>query len=234
MAASVLLLVAAIVTISIPGAFAGLGLDVSSSYSTTAWNCWQAVNSGFNVAVVRAGKSTGAVDTAAPQSLKNAQAAGYAYRHVYIFPCAHSGCPSASTQATQMIDYLRNNGAPFTKVWIDVEGPASTYWTSNTATNEQFLINLIGGLKSKGLTTSQIGIYTSKSQWQPIMGTADFHSYALWYAHYDGNFNFNDFVAFNGWTTPCMKQYAGDQTIGCNGGATAGADKNYYSSTSCF
>jgi hypothetical protein len=48
-----------------------------------------------------------------------------------------------------MIDYLRNNGAPFTKVWIDMEGPASTYWTSNTATNEQFLINLIGGLKSK-------------------------------------------------------------------------------------
>jgi Trk-type K+ transport system membrane component len=37
MAASVLLLVAAVVTISIPGAFAGLGLDVSSVSSSACW-----------------------------------------------------------------------------------------------------------------------------------------------------------------------------------------------------
>lgn len=48
-----------------------------------------------------------------------------------------------------MIDNLRNTGAPFSKVWIDVEGPVGTYWTSSTATNQQFLINMIGALKGK-------------------------------------------------------------------------------------
>ncbi|GAQ86768.1 hypothetical protein KFL_003100050 [Klebsormidium nitens] len=234
MAASSFFLVAALLAVCIPSAVAGLGLDVSSSYSTSSWSCWRNVNSGFNVAIVRAGRSSGTVDPNAAQSLKNAQAAGYAYRHVYIFPCAHSGCPSAASQANNVIDNLRGAGAPFSKVWIDVEGPVGTYWTSSTSTNQQFLINMIGALKGKGLTTAQIGIYTSKSQWPSIMGSADFHSYALWYAHYDGVFDFSDFSSFNGWTTPCMKQYAGNQALGCNGGSTPAADKNYYSSTSCF
>jgi len=66
-----------------------------------------------------------------------------------------------------------------------------------------------------------VGVYTSKSQWDPIMG--DSYSYAankglaLWYAHYDNTPSFYDFVPFGGWTTPFAKQYAGDV-------ATCGAD----------
>ena len=48
----------------------------------------------------------------------------------------------------------------------------------------------------------------SASQWQPIMGSSwtGGSSYPLWYAHYDNNPSFSDFTAFNGWSSPAMKQ----------------------------
>eukprot|EP00245_Coleochaete_scutata_P002252 TRINITY_DN12961_c1_g2_i1.p1 TRINITY_DN12961_c1_g2~~TRINITY_DN12961_c1_g2_i1.p1 ORF type:complete len:263 (-),score=31.73 TRINITY_DN12961_c1_g2_i1:544-1239(-) len=220
-----------LVCTSLRGVLGGLGLDVSQAYSTGSWRCWKSINPGFTLAVVRAYRSSGVVDANAVQSLKNAHAAGYLYKHVYMFPCATGGgCPTAATQVNSMITNLKNGAAPFSKVWIDVEGT----WTSSTTTNKNFLIAIIGALKARGYTTTQIGIYTSKSQWVPIMGSADFHSYALWYAHYDGVFNFNDFVSFNGWTNPSIKQYMGDQTVTCSGVRTPGADKNYFSSTAGF
>jgi hypothetical protein len=51
-----------------------------------------------------------------------------------------------------------------------------------------------------------IGVYTSDSQWVPIMGSyTGGSSYPLWYAHYDGEPNFDDFSPFNGWSSPYMK-----------------------------
>lgn len=44
----------------------------------------------------------------------------------------------------------------------------------------------------------------------------------LWYAHYDGVANFNDFSPFSGWSKPSMKQFAGDTTV-CG----LDVDKNY-------
>ncbi len=48
-------------------------------------------------------------------------------------------------------------------------------------------------------------------------------SQQLWYAHYDNNPSFGDFVAFGGWTKPNIKQFQGDTTL-CG----AGVDRNYY------
>ena len=45
----------------------------------------------------------------------------------------------------------------------------------------------------------------------------------LWYAHYDGVQNFNDFKDFGGWTKPNIKQYQGDVTL-CG----AGVDYSWY------
>lgn len=49
-------------------------------------------------------------------------------------------------------------------------------------------------------------MYTSDSQWGPIMGDySGASSYPLWYAHYDGLPTFSDFSPFNGWSSPAMK-----------------------------
>ena len=68
------------------------------------------------------------------------------------------------------------------------------------------------------------GIYSSNSQWSPIMGnTAQFSNLPLWYPHYDNNPSFNDWYSFGGWSRPNIKQYAGDV-----GFCSAGVDLNYY------
>jgi hypothetical protein len=69
-------------------------------------------------------------------------------------------------------------------------------WSSDTSANVQFFEGLINEASSQGLS---VGIYTSYSQWQPIMGDySGGSSYPLWYAHYDGNPSFSDFSPFNG------------------------------------
>ena len=70
----------------------------------------------------------------------------------------------------------------------------------------------------------KIGVYTSASQWIPIMGSWSGAShYPLWYAHYDGRQSFSDFSPFGGWTKPAIKQYAGDASR-CG----VGVDLNWY------
>jgi hypothetical protein len=52
----------------------------------------------------------------------------------------------------------------------------------------------------------KIGVYTSDSQWVPIMGSYSGGSeFPLWYAHYDGIPDFDDFSPFNGWKHPARK-----------------------------
>ena len=63
----------------------------------------------------------------------------------------------------------------------------------------------------------KLGIYTSASQWEPIMGSYSGGSaYPLWYAHYDDVKAFSDFRAFGGWSKPAIKQYKGTTAM-CDG-----------------
>jgi hypothetical protein len=65
--------------------------------------------------------------------------------------------------------------------------------------------------------------------WEGIMGSADacpnFRDLPVWYAHYDGVANFNDWssVYFGGWSKPSIKQYLGDKVL-CG----VGIDYNFY------
>ena len=69
-----------------------------------------------------------------------------------------------------------------------------------------------------------MGIYSSSSQWGPIMGgSTAFNSLDLWYAHWDGSTSLSDFQSFGGWSHAAMKQYAGDVSF-----CSAGWDKNSY------
>jgi hypothetical protein len=75
--------------------------------------------------------------------------------------------------------------------------------------------------KRNGVT---LGVYTSASQWNPIMGgSSQFNYLPLWYPHYDNWASFGDFSPFGGWSKPAIKQYMGDQMV-----CSAGVDKNFY------
>jgi hypothetical protein len=120
----------------------------------------------------------------------------------------------------QVIDTYKNlqqQGAKFGMLWFDIEGD----WNENTSANVQFLLGLADQARLMSITW---GIYTSKTQWDRIMnGTADFGYPALWYAHYDNNPSFSDFVQFGGWKAPSIKQYVGDATV-CG----VDIDKDFY------
>src|SRR2546421_204894 len=78
-------------------------------------------------------------------------------------------------------------------VWIDVEG--TKYWSHDKAYNQRFFTDMVNRVRSR--LSRHVGVYTSKSQWGPIMG--DWNGGAdlpLWYAHYDNKPDFNDFSAF--------------------------------------
>lgn len=80
---------------------------------------------------------------------------------------------------------------------------------------------MVNEAKAKGV---HLGIYTSASQWNPIMGgNTDFKSYDLWYPHYDSKDSFSDFSPFGGWSKPAIKQYIGTTSI-----CSASVDKNFY------
>eukprot|EP01086_Lenisia_limosa_P010976 TRINITY_DN35_c0_g1_i2.p2 TRINITY_DN35_c0_g1~~TRINITY_DN35_c0_g1_i2.p2 ORF type:complete len:114 (+),score=24.33 TRINITY_DN35_c0_g1_i2:190-531(+) len=103
-------------------------------------------------------------------------------------------------------------------IWIDVEG--TQYWKDHTY-NRQFVSQLVGALGHHG---HKIGMYTSKYQWEPIMGSYTFGgNLPLWYAHYDNVQSFNDFRAFGGWKKPAIKQFKGTTNI-CG----ASIDKSFY------
>ena len=77
---------------------------------------------------------------------------------------------------------------------------------------------------SSMLGAGKVGVYSSASQWSPIMcGWTGASSHQLWYAHYDNNPSFSDFSAFGGWTKPAIKQYAGDVSI-----CSTSIDKDFY------
>ena len=69
-------------------------------------------------------------------------------------------------------------------------------------------------------------MYASKYMWGKIMGGTDmcmkFASLPLWYAHYDKNPSFSDWVAFGGWKEPQIKQFQGTTAL-CD----ASVDLNY-------
>jgi len=137
---------------------------------------------------------------------------------VYMFPCYSCGNPAGQVAAA--VNYLKSFNTKYGMFWFDIEGPG-VYWSGNQAANAAFFEGLVNQAHAMGQT---IGVYTSASQWIPIMGGYTGGSaYPLWYANYDGQPNFGDFQPFSGWTKPNIKQYNGNiATCG------AGIDENWY------
>jgi len=195
--------------------FATYGVDVSSYLSTSQFQCLD--SSGYSFAVVRCWESGGQPDPNCPATVANAWAGGMAHVDVYFFPCP--GCGNAAGQVRSAVQFLNSHGTKFGMLWFDIEGPQ--YWSSSPANNIAFMKELLAEAGNQGL---HIGIYTSESQWQPIMnGWTGGSGYPLWYAHYDGNPSFGDFSPFAGWSHPNIKQFVGDAAK-----CSADVDENWY------
>jgi len=217
---------------SITVALATYGVDVSQSTSTSSFQCLK--SNGYNFAVVRVYQSNGVVDSNGPSTITNAWNGGMAHVDGYIFPCYSCGNPKKQMDDT--VNYLKSHkifakaedelsssnttvGAKYGMLWLDIEG--TQYWSSSTSNNVAFLNDMVTEGKALGVS---LGIYSSASQWSPIMGgSTKFSSLPLWYAHYDNSASFSDFSPFGGWSKPAIKQYAGTTAI-----CSASVDKNYY------
>jgi hypothetical protein len=106
-----------------------------------------------------------------------------------------------------MYTYLNEHEVIYNVMWLDIED--MNYWNTDQTKNRDFFDELVEASVNKGMN---IGIYTSLSQWQPIMGKDWAHGseFQLWYPRYDGKQNFDDFKPFGGWTAPTIKQFKGD------------------------
>ncbi len=110
------------------------------------------------------------------------------------------------------MNYLQSNGVKWGTFWFDIEGPGQ-YWSNDQGANQQFFASMYNQGLNMGIA---MGVYTSESQWVPIMGSYTGGSkLPLWYADYDGTPTFNDFSAFGGWDHPSMKQFT-DQGAKCS------------------
>jgi len=196
-------------------ALCATGVDISDAVSLTDFQCLY--QKSFTYAIVRYFRSTGQVDPNCAASVRNAHSAGLSNVDLYVFPCFSCGRGGNQINATML--YAQQNGVKYSTMWLDIE--QSNLWGSVSA-NQAFFQDMLAAAKFHGLN---IGVYTSASQWVPIMGSSysGGSAYPLWYAHYDNNPSFSDFSGFGGWSRPTMKQYNGDQTL-CN----VGVDLNWY------
>eukprot|EP00012_Vannella_robusta_P009541 CAMPEP_0206202238 /NCGR_PEP_ID=MMETSP0166-20121206/12048_1 /ASSEMBLY_ACC=CAM_ASM_000260 /TAXON_ID=95228 /ORGANISM="Vannella robusta, Strain DIVA3 518/3/11/1/6" /LENGTH=205 /DNA_ID=CAMNT_0053621113 /DNA_START=311 /DNA_END=925 /DNA_ORIENTATION=+ len=188
--------------------FATKGFDLSyyqGDVSSSDFSCLK--SNGYDFGIIEATKGSQAtlnpyissVVSNARKHIKNID--------VYIFPdTSHS----ASSLMNSFIKDLKKDGVLTNNmIWMDIEG--TQYWSGSCSNNQKWLkeaINTINGLYTGCGHSTCVGIYTSESQWSPIMcNTSEFSNHQLWYAHYDGKASFSDFKAFGGWTKPNMKQY---------------------------
>jgi len=192
------------------------GVDVSDLISKDAFTCL--LKNNYTYAIVRAFRSTGNPDINSPKTVANAWAAGLHDVAVYFFPCPKcSSSPESQVQAS--VDFLKQNKVNYTYFWFDIEG--TQYWLGDCVKNEQYFRKLVTKAQQLNL---KIGIYSSKVQWTGIFCQATgYQQFPLWYAHYDKNPSFSDFVPFGGWQKPAIKQFY-DQLSICGG---IGADVNY-------
>jgi hypothetical protein len=182
------------------------GIDVSDAVSQSQFACLLQQNLSF--AIVRVFRSTGQVDPNAVQTIANAHAAGVRVDG-YIFPCAKCST-SGSTQIATLMKHLNSSKSQIGTLWFDIE-QAGTYWSSDHASNQRFLEDMISECNNLGVS---FGVYSNWVSWPSVFG----NSYAfpgtnlppLWYPHYDGKPTYSDFKPFGGFTASAisLKQFS--------------------------
>jgi len=122
---------------------------------------------------------------------------------VYGFFCPNCNGNTPDTAISAVQSAL--NGVTVGTLWVDVEQCEGCWDTLDN--NCGFVQQIVAAAEGAGMT---VGIYSSEYEWAQTVGEScdSFSSLPLWYAHYDGEANFNDGAYnFGGWTSPTMKQY---------------------------
>lgn len=207
------------------------GVDLSVATTVETWQCLMKENS-VDYAIIRAYRNVGQIDSNAANTLKNAFNAGVKDLGAYMFPCMPTSpyaasknitCASAKDQVLDTIHNLERNGifvkrtgetvaqGPISvnRIWLDIEDESpATYYDSNPTANQQFIGEMVEAMTRLRIP---IGIYTTKTYWQNIMGNIEGYSkYPLWYPRYDGVNTMDFFSPFAGWTEALIKQTGGD------------------------
>ncbi len=144
------------------GVQAANGVDISDPTSKSTFECMK--KSGVTFAIIRCWQSNGVVDANCPATAAAANEAGLIVE-LYMYPDAPRGNPAA--QVDSFMAYVRQHNIRYGRVWLDIEYTYGGFWSSNHGTNQAFFGGLIAELRKQGQT---IGVYTSASQWEPIMG----------------------------------------------------------------
>ncbi|KAF8373749.1 hypothetical protein PRIPAC_80178 [Pristionchus pacificus] len=125
------------------------GIDTVAGISSSGFNCL--ANSGYWFYIGRVGQSNGGIDNGGIQNIKNAWAGGMGAVDAYIFPCHASSCGSAKTQVANTINALRNSGAKFGMLWLDIE---IYNWPSDMNGNRQFILDMVAQAQAMGVSVS--------------------------------------------------------------------------------
>jgi GH25 family lysozyme M1 (1,4-beta-N-acetylmuramidase) len=180
------------------------GVDISSWIGEDTWQC--IIQNGYSFGVAREFQETCQVDPNGVHTVANAWASGISHMDVYLFPSYGCGT-SAAGQVDATISSMGT--IPFGMIWIDIEDGGQ----GAAQDNYNWMMAALAEIDSQ-LGSGRAGIYSSEYEWGQVMGgLSGPTNYPLWYADYDGNPNFNGFNGFGGWTTPNVKQFAGDSTV---------------------
>ncbi|EGG24519.1 hypothetical protein DFA_02762 [Cavenderia fasciculata] len=195
---------------------ATLAVDISSQTNTSSFDCLK--SNGYSYVIIR-GLETGQPDPNGPESIENAWDGGMTKVDVYAVPCPLCVSSSGYGQILRMIQSIKAYNVKFGTIWLVVQGAG--YWSTYRDENQAFFKDMINGANTDDYS---VGVYTSASQWQQIMGSWNgAASYPLWYSNYDSNPSFSDFKPFGGWTSPTIKQYNSDQMV-----CELAVNQNYY------
>jgi len=214
--------------------FARLGVDLSVATDVNTWKCLKNDHN-IEYGIVRAFRSLGAVDINAANSLLAAKEAGISVLSAYTFPCIQSSasaisynatCGTAQEQLQATLSNLNSNGVYFAsasgkqsppsnakvvinRLWIDVEDEVpAKYYDADVAVNQVFMKDLVSAMNANDI---QIGIYTTKTYWQNIMGNINgYGQYPLWYPRYDSVNTMDFFATFADFDHIEIKQTNGD------------------------
>ena len=205
---------------SATGGAGAFGVDVAAPVNESEWKCLMDLKPNgdegpVSFAIVRAFRSLGIIDANAAATIKAARAAGLTNVDAYLFPCVGTGkgdCPSPPAKQVELtMSNLKQHGADIGRLWLDIE--PWNWDKTDLAGNRAFIEGLLDAGKKLGVP---MGIYSSHYCFPEIVGSdwdLGSEGYPLWYAHYDGKPNFNDWnhteKAFGGWKSPRIKQYGG-------------------------
>lgn len=209
------------------------GIDISVATDDNTFKCL--INEhNISYAIVRAFRSTGVIDSEAPNTIKSASNNGLSDLSAYIFPCiAQSNysvehdiqCPTFKEQIDEVLMLLNNENIYFenqrnlnvngkneiylNKLWIDIEDEVpSKYYANNTQINIAFMQAMVSYMEFLNIP---IGIYTTKTYWSNIMNnTEGYGQYPLWYPRYDDINDMSFFEPFADFEKVDIKQTAGD------------------------